>query len=65
MFSRRNCLGALVATAVLGYLAFRPGKTARAEDVSPSYTENTEETASHRFLTNQPRHWRQVMVAKH
>jgi hypothetical protein len=65
MFTRRSWLGLFVAAGIFGYLAFRPGKTARAEETVISYTENNEETAARRFATNQPRHWRQVVVAKH
>jgi hypothetical protein len=64
MFSRRSWLGIFIAASIFGYLAFRPGKTARADDAGVTYTENTEEVAARRFATNQPRHWRQVVVAR-
>jgi len=53
----------------------RPDKTARAggppepeaparETVAVDYAENGEEAATHRWATNQARHWRQLMIKR-
>lgn len=55
MIRRKLWLALLLFVPVAAYAAV-------PHHSEPTYGDNSEETAAHRWATNQPRHWRQVVV---
>ena len=55
MIRRKLWLALLVFVPVVAYAAV-------PSDPPPTFGTNTEDTAAHRWASNQPRHWRQVVV---
>lgn len=60
-------LAALVV-GLTGWLVTRNGKTAQAADIpavaEASYGENTEDCATHRYVSGGAHHWRYVMLKR-
>ena len=58
--TRRGWLCALtVLAALIGWAVFRPGTSRESE-----YGVQTEEVAAKRWMTNQPTHWRRIVVSR-
>jgi hypothetical protein len=64
MSKTRFAFGLTLLFAMAGWLLVRPGPPAAQAAQTVSYDAFSEDEAAHRYASNQPRHWRHLLIKK-